>query len=100
MAFGKAAISEPWTFSLDTCPLCGKPNTRKFKHKPPTAGARALTVEGGGVSGMIPLLCLQELEMAIDLPMGIQEHFDIIVGERSGTVHNLTAREVLPAKFI
>jgi hypothetical protein len=85
IAYGESSEAEPWTFWLGECPLCGEPNESKFEHKPPTAGVRALILEGGGIRGIIPLSYLQELETAIDLPMGIQEHFDIIVANSSGT---------------
>ncbi|CAM6002543.1 unnamed protein product, partial [Sphagnum balticum] len=45
----EAASGEPWTFWLEKCPLCDKPNQKKFTHKPDTAGVRAIIVEGGGV---------------------------------------------------
>ena len=83
MAYGEDN-AESWTFRLQKCPLCGKPNERHFEHKPPTAGIRALIVEGGGVRGIIPLLILQELEAMVNLPMRIQEHFDIVLGKSSG----------------
>lgn len=85
MAHGQSSEAEPWTFWVKTCPLCCEPNRRKFEHKPPTAGVRALIAEGGGVMAIISLSFLKELEMAIKLPMGIQEHFDIVVGTSSGT---------------
>jgi hypothetical protein len=84
MQYGETSDAEPWTFWLRECPLCGEPNDRKLEHKPPTAGVRALILEGGGVRGIIPLSYLQDLETAINLPMGIQEHFDIIVANSSG----------------
>ena len=85
MTYGQSAVSEPWTFFIEECPLCGKPNETRFSQKPDTAGVRALIAEGGGIRAVVPLSFLQELENAIGLPMNIQEHFDIAFGSSSGT---------------
>ncbi|RDL41162.1 Uncharacterized protein BP5553_01141 [Venustampulla echinocandica] len=83
-AHGQSDDVEPWTFQVDHCPLCREPNGIKFHHKPDTAGVRAIIAEGGGIRGVIPLTFLQELEKVIDLPMKVQEHFDIAFGSSSG----------------
>ncbi|KIN05217.1 hypothetical protein OIDMADRAFT_25796 [Oidiodendron maius Zn] len=70
-------------------PIMRQANERNFEHKPPTAGVRALIVEGGGVTGIIPLLILQELEAMVNLPIKIQEHFDIVIGKSSGAINTL-----------
>jgi hypothetical protein len=84
MAHGQSSDAEPWTFFVRKCPLCGELNSNVFVQKPYTAGVRAIIVEGGGVRGIYPLTFLFELERAIDLPMGIQEHFDLACGSSSG----------------
>lgn len=96
MAYCEASDTEPSIFWPRQCPLCGEPNDRKFEHKPSTAGVRALILEGGGIRGIIPLSYLQELETAINLPMGIQEHFDIIVANSSGKLEPLFSSETVP----
>lgn len=85
-SYGKSTELEPWSFYLEKCPLCGKPNQTPFVHKPDTAGVRAIITEGGGIRGIIPLTFLRELQNVIDLPIDIPEHFDIAVGSSSGTV--------------
>jgi hypothetical protein len=84
MTYGSSSVAEPWTFWPSNCPLCDEPNEEKFAQKPDTAGIRSIIVEGGGVRGMVPLSFLTELEAAVALPMGIQEHFDIAFGSSSG----------------
>jgi hypothetical protein len=52
---------------------------------PPTAGVRALSLDGGGVKGIIPLVVLQSLEkelMFLDVPL--HEHFDFVAGTSAG----------------
>lgn len=83
-AHGQSCCAEPWTFWRNTCPLCDFENTRKIVLKPDTAGVRAIIAEGGGIKGVIPLAFLAEIESAVGLPMGIQEHFDIAFGSSSG----------------
>ena len=85
---GTSTLQEPWTFYVAICPLCCERNYTTFAHKPDTAGIRAIIAEGGGVRGIIPLAFLKELQAVIDLPIAIQEHFDIAVGSSSGKSTN------------
>jgi len=82
--YSKSTDIEPWTFNIEFCPLCETPNDKIFSQKPSTAGIRAIILEGGGIRGIVPLSFLEELERTIDLPMDIQEHFDIAFGSSSG----------------
>jgi len=77
---GVSTLSDPWLYTISKCPLCCQDNRVAFPQKPDTAGIRALIIEGGGIRGMIPLTFLKEVELAVGLPMGIQEHFDIAFG--------------------
>lgn len=78
---GRTKVDEPWTFIIETCPLCEAPNTRKFSRKPPTAGVRCLSIDCGGPQA---LKDLKELEVAMQLPGPIRQHFDICTGVRTG----------------
>ncbi|KAA8895327.1 acyl transferase/acyl hydrolase/lysophospholipase [Sphaerosporella brunnea] len=87
--FGRSRADEPHTFYVDNCIICGA-DTQCFmvRLKPPSAGIRILSVDGGGVRGVIPLQALQELESAIGNRIGytipIQENFDLAFGTSSG----------------
>ena len=85
MSHGCELVNDPWTFQIQTCPFCNVSNQVAFKLKPATAGVRALIVEGGGVRGVIPLSFLKRVHQTINLPLKIQEHFDIAVGSSAGT---------------
>lgn len=52
--------------------------------KPSYAGVRVLTLDGGGVRGILELALLQlvEAEIALDLP--IHHFFDLITGTNTG----------------
>lgn len=61
--------------------------------KPPTAGVRILSIDGGGVRGVIPLRALHDLELTIQTLIGdqitIQDNFDLAVGTSTGKSHEL-----------
>lgn len=87
--FGHSALMEPHTFVIDRCPLCGTGfSDFKAQIKPPTAGIRVLSIDGGGIRGVVPLSTLHELEKSINQLAGlsypIQENFDLAYGTSSG----------------
>ncbi|KAF8545288.1 acyl transferase/acyl hydrolase/lysophospholipase [Trichophaea hybrida] len=87
--FGWAHQTEPYTLFLQNCIFCGMDcQSLAVNLKPPTAGVRILSVDGGGVRGVIPLRALIELEDAICELIGfripIQQNFDMAFGTSSG----------------
>lgn len=84
--FGARSRSERNTFELKECVLCGvNYQSSKFHFVPPTAGIRMLSVDGGGVRGVIPLVVLQHLDRTL-APLGcaIKDHFDFVCGTSAG----------------
>ncbi|KAH0566425.1 hypothetical protein GP486_000173 [Trichoglossum hirsutum] len=83
--FGTNSENDPYIFELCRCFLCGlaAPNV-VVKLKPPTAGVRVLSIDGGGVRGVVPLQSLQLLQDRIGLPYPVQDNFDIAYGTSSG----------------
>jgi hypothetical protein len=70
------------------CWLCweekGK-HTHQIQLKPRCAGARILTLDGGGIRGIIELSVLRALDNAIGLTnLPIRDMFDLIVGTSTG----------------
>jgi patatin-like phospholipase/acyl hydrolase len=55
--------------------------------KPRCAGARILTLDGGGIRGIVELALLQALEKEVGLGVPISELFDLVVGTSTGTLH-------------
>lgn len=53
--------------------------------KPLCAGIRILTLDGGGIRGILELALLKLVEDQIDLGVGIQVFFDLIVGTSTGS---------------
>ncbi|KKY29202.1 putative patatin-like phospholipase [Phaeomoniella chlamydospora] len=74
-----------WLLKLHTCRLCGfeLPDVT-FRVKPDNAGISVLSIDGGGVRGIMPLQFLQILQDRIGLPIPVQEHFDVAFGTSSG----------------
>lgn len=52
--------------------------------KPICAGIRILTLDGGGIRGILELALLKLIEDKIDLGIGIQIFFDLIIGTSTG----------------
>lgn len=69
---------------LDECPICASTFTFAVRVKPATAGMRVLSIDGGGIRAVIPIQFLRALQLAIDLPTPVQEHFDLSYGTSSG----------------
>jgi hypothetical protein len=79
------AKSDIWTFDVHHCFLCSLETSGvKIKAKPPTATVRLLSIDGGGVRGIIPLVFLQVLEERLGLPYPVQGNFHFTIGTSSG----------------
>ncbi|KAG0133090.1 hypothetical protein HOY82DRAFT_483158 [Tuber indicum] len=87
--FGARCKVQPYTISIGECMICfARFNGVRVHIKPPTAGARILTVDGGGIRGVVALSSLIQHEAAIFRIVGvelpIQECFDLAIGTSSG----------------
>lgn len=83
--FGARNEHDPWLFEVDSCFFCGLTTSGTVvKTLPPTAGIRVLTLDGGGVRGIVTLQFLQLLQDRIGLPYPVQENFDVTVGTSIG----------------
>ncbi|KAF8248857.1 FabD/lysophospholipase-like protein [Wilcoxina mikolae CBS 423.85] len=76
---------------VDFCPLCCNinnpwPSAWEIIIKPPTAGLRILSLDGGGIRSIVQLVILKELERVIDLNIPIQDFFDLIIGTSGGGI--------------
>ncbi|KAI1541065.1 Patatin [Pyrenophora tritici-repentis] len=85
--FGRASEEDPCVYHVDRCFLC----ELDAKHKsvrihPPTAGAGVLSMDGGGVRGILELVFLQLLEDRIGLPMPLLRNFKVVFGTSTGGI--------------
>lgn len=81
---GETTNTDPYLHRLDECPLCASAFRFAVRVKPATAGMRVLSIDGGGIRAVIPIQFLRALQLAMGLPMPIQEHFDLSYGTSSG----------------
>ena len=72
---------------IPRCVLCGTNGSLLANVKPVTAGARILSIDGGGVRGVIPLEYLNLLQKLLSPHMNIQDLFDVAFGTSSGSAH-------------
>ncbi|KAL2820557.1 hypothetical protein BDW59DRAFT_174473 [Aspergillus cavernicola] len=54
--------------------------------KPQGAGTRILSLDGGGIRGIVELTILQQIEKALGPGLYIQDFFDLIVGTSTGGI--------------
>jgi hypothetical protein len=85
--FGNASTLDPWLYEVDQCFLCrlATPGVA-VKTNPKTATVRVLSIDGGGVRGIVPLAFLKILQDRIGLPYPVQNHFDVAYGTSSGKI--------------
>jgi len=83
--FGTRCMSKPFHFNVSSCFICGMEANAVFKLIPPTAGIRILSMDGGGVRGIIGLTTLVQLERDLSyLGCPIWDVFDFVIGTSSG----------------
>ncbi|KIV94149.1 hypothetical protein PV10_05287 [Exophiala mesophila] len=83
--FGHPDQNDRWAFDIRRCFLCDMAlRDVTVKVKPDTAGVNVLTIDGGGVKGIVPLLFLQILQDRMGLPIPVQDNFEISFGTSSG----------------
>lgn len=100
--FGKSIVSAPYTYRLDECLICGCTSGLELHIKPPTAGIRLLSIDGGGVRGVLPLKALAQLEKTLGESIGftypIQDNFDLAIGTSSGNIGTLSLSSMLTGR--
>ena len=82
--FGKPVRGEEQTLEIEPCVLCLTKGKLVAKLKPATAGARILSVDGGGVRGVVPLEFLALLQGVLASELRVQDLFEQAFGTSSG----------------
>lgn len=81
-----------YMFEMAFCPLHHEEDRGQFQPrwpvqiKPPGAGIRIMSLDGGGVRGIIELMILQEIERNLGPGLPIQAFIDLIVGTSTGGI--------------
>ena len=82
--FGDSRSTEEHAFVFLECLCCGGATNLLIRLKPPTAGVRILSVDGGGVRGIVPLEFLKRLQKSLGASCRIQDLFDLALGTSAG----------------
>ena len=85
--YGRRSSSTKYNYYLSSCVLCASPHRASdFQFVPPSAGIRILSIDGGGIRGVISLIFLIHIEQALsNFGCSLREHFDLICGTSAGT---------------
>ena len=80
--FGRGSAG--YRYSMTRCHLCLARVDFVARLKPPTAKPRMLTIDGGGIRGVVALALLAGLQQELGDDCPIQDFFDLILGTSSG----------------
>ena len=98
--FGRRSEDERNCVEMTQCVLCLSEwltPPQRVRLKPKFAGVRVLTLDGGGIRGVVELAILAELERRVGLGIPIRDMFDLIVGTSTGK--SLDSLLVCPSNF-
>ncbi|GAB1318162.1 FabD/lysophospholipase-like protein [Madurella fahalii] len=87
-SYGKRGVSTEVEVEMNGCPIgCPWPRRSKsqiVRFKPKSAGVRVLSLDGGGVRGIVELEILKQIELTLGGRLPIQAFLDLIVGTSTG----------------
>lgn len=81
---GELLMSREYFYAIRRCPLCQTPSTLEVQLKPPTAGVRIATFDGGGVRGVLLLRILYALQKKMGVENPVQDFIDLLFGTSAG----------------
>lgn len=77
--FGLTRITEEHSFTFADGTYCGKSADLLVRLKPPTAGLRLLSVDGGAIKGIVPLEFLNLIQKSLGSSCRVQDLFDLAI---------------------
>ena len=86
--WGKGQLGSEHRYRIDECLMCQAACTKFVQLKPPTAGIRILSLDSGGVRGIVTLEILTSMQMILDSDPGLrlQDLFDLTFGTSIGSL--------------
>lgn len=81
---GQRSDKRRYAFVLKVCILCQEKSNLEVRIPPPTTGVGVLSIDGGGIRGVVPTTILELLQEAIGPEIPIQELFQLVIGTSSG----------------
>ena len=89
--FGRKSQYYEYGLIMDHCILCQTEwrdeHSQLIRLRPKCAGVRILTLDGGGVRGVVELALLERLELRVGVGVPIRDLFDLIIGTSTGEKH-------------
>lgn len=96
--YGNVSLKTEYHTDLTSCPLCGQPFDMTVRRLPPTKGPMVLSLDGGGVRGLMQLGLLRALEKRLGGHTSLPQIFDYWVGTSVGK-HVLNSSHLFPEGF-
>ncbi|KAH8424214.1 patatin-like phospholipase family protein [Aspergillus melleus] len=99
--FGEPSLHTEHEYTICQCILCGNAKGLTVRLKPPTAAPRLLSIDGGGLRGIIPPSNLELLQNDIGPELPLADLIDLRVGTSSGGLY-VIAMDILrmgPSEF-
>lgn len=82
--FAHCRAGEESGFMVKACMICGTASLLRVQLKPVTAGVRILSLDGGGMRGVLTLQLLQNIQSALGSTVRVQDFFDVAFGVSAG----------------
>ncbi|KAJ5593512.1 hypothetical protein N7537_010416 [Penicillium hordei] len=89
VVFGTPNKSAEYHFDFTKCPLCQKPSLLTIRQLPPTKRPLVLSLDGGGVRGIIQLGLLRALERRLGHGIYMFDIFDLTAGTSVGALNEI-----------
>ncbi|EAS29982.3 uncharacterized protein CIMG_08728 [Coccidioides immitis RS] len=87
--YGEQLIGSDVEYFIKDCIACREPACLKVKIKPATAGVRVVSIDGGGVRGIIPLESLASIQAPLGQDLPLASLVDFMIGTSSGGISAL-----------
>jgi hypothetical protein len=82
--WGKGQLGPGCYYRVDKCLMCQVTCTKFIRLKPPTAGIRILSLDGGGIRGMVILENMESIQTLLGPDLRLQDLFDLVLGTSAG----------------
>lgn len=83
--FGGPSRQGEYYFDIDRCPLCGSDSHQIIRQLPPTKGPVIISLDGGGIRGIIQLGLLLSLQQRLGGEISLGDVADLCGGTSVGT---------------
>ncbi|ORX91556.1 hypothetical protein BCR34DRAFT_501395, partial [Clohesyomyces aquaticus] len=83
--YSQRSILEQNTYAFSNCLLCGVQGNMIFRLVPPSAGIRVLSLDGGGIQAVVPLVFLSAIKSRLSsFKSLVTNYFNFVGGTLAG----------------